>query len=179
MAGLFNQNEKINNGVFIISFIFYALSAFVYFKIYFLPTNLSPFIQISGICFFAVFVIFAPILYGLFSRNLNKSQLFAVLTALPFLWMIFAAFQIMKTYNTFYYSFYSMIGTHLFSFVAFLILGILSAKISSSYHENETGVAQLFSKKSGFSKRFLLFFLLLLNIVVFIIGVPVWSRMVL
>ncbi|MBZ3935388.1 hypothetical protein [Methanimicrococcus blatticola] len=174
MAGYFNQSEKVNNIVFIGTFLLYALSAYIYSKIYFLATPFPSFVKILGIGYFAAFVIFGPFLYGLFSQNLNKSKLFGILTSFSFLWMVFSGFHVMAVYSQFYFKFHTMVGTHLFAFVTFLILGYFSAIAGAVWHE-DSGTIRIFSKQIPVSSTVLYSFLAL-SIVFFIIWTfPAWT----
>ena len=161
-----------NNIIFIVSFIFYALSALVYSQIYFWPDSFPIFISVLGVGFFIAFLIFAPTIYGLFSQNLNKSQLFSVLTALPFLWMLFKGLQLAAT-SPFYLDLFSTVLIHLFAFVGFLILGYYAATAGVLYHTKQEKIRFLFWK-IPINPTVLICFVILSGLFFFVGTFPFW-----
>ncbi|WP_316559026.1 hypothetical protein [Methanimicrococcus stummii] len=128
MTGLYNQSEKTNTIVFIILAVVYVICFSVYFKSY----HFSHTYERVALGIFTTILIFGPVLYGLYSQNVKKSFLFAILTACPFLVSAFLGLLAMIN-GDFFNNFYLFVGSYLFSFAVFLVTGILTAWLGATY----------------------------------------------
>jgi|GEM_PF-2177999 len=173
MTGLYNQSEKTNNIIFIVSFILYAFSAYAFSRFRFYPFEFLTFVHILKVMYFSAFLIFAPMIYGLFSQNLNKSRFFAILTALPFIWMASFGLILISMYPTWTFNFFTTVLIHLFTFVCFLILGYYAATAGALYHTKQGKIRFLFWK-IPINSTVLIFLVILSGLFFFVGTFPFW-----
>ena len=131
MRGLYNQTKMVNNCVLILLSISYAVSFYVYHELFFLEIYYR-----LALGIFTAILVFGPTLYGLYSQSIKKSMLLAVIVTLPFLWMALIGYDIMIE-GGFRHNFYMFVGSNLFSFIIFLVTGILTAWLGATYQPDQ------------------------------------------